>query len=99
MSCRTRLGAETRLGKANAGRGAIRLLKALEERVGDEVEGTVVERMGAACLVLLDTYPLKVFVPPQREAWATPGDQIRLSVAQVSARRDLVRVERPLRVP
>ena len=74
------------------------LLKALEERVGDEVDGTVVERMGAACLVLLDAYPLKVFVPPQREAWATPGDRIRLSVAQVSARRDLIRVERPLRV-
>ncbi len=70
-------------------------LKYLEKKVGEEVEGVVLERAGIGLLVELDCCLLKVFLPGGREAWAAPGDRIRATVSLVSARRDLIRLEHP----
>ena len=70
-------------------------LKYIQKKVGEEVEGVVLERAGLGILVELDSCLLKVFVPGGRETWAAPGDRIRARVGLVSARRDLIRLEHP----
>ena len=71
------------------------LLKYLEEKAGEEVEGVVLERAGTGLLLELDECGFKAFLPGGREVWAAPGDRIRVRLAQVSARRDLIHIERP----
>lgn len=69
------------------------LLKDLEGRLNDELGAVVLERRGRGYLVELEDCRLNGFVHGGRELWAMPGDRMRVRVVQVSARRDLVRLE------
>ena len=71
------------------------LLKYLETRIGEQVEATVVECVGRGMVIELNDCGLKDFVVDEREVWARAGDVILVHIAQVAARRNLVKFDRP----
>ena len=80
-------------GKIEAAGRRYWLLKYLEGRLEDEIDAVVVERRGRGYLVELEECRLKRFVHGGRELWAVPGDRMRVRIVQISARRELVRLE------
>ena len=64
------------------------LLKYLEAVDGGMVEGVVIERLAGGVIVGLLGDQLRTFVPTRRERNVDAGDQVRVNVERVSARRN-----------
>jgi len=71
------------------------LLKYLEGRVGERVEALVVERVGLGLVVQILDCGLVDFVVGKAEVWARAGDVIGVEIAQVAARRNLLKLAKP----
>ena len=63
-------------------------LKYLEDRVGQELEGVILERPAAGYVIEVEDCQVRAFLPGTRERRGEPGDWLRVEIVQASARRD-----------
>lgn len=69
------------------------LLKYLEQKLGEETEALVLERLPRKYQLLLTGYLLEVYVPFEKGLDLAPGDMISVKIVKVNAREDMIKVD------
>jgi len=69
------------------------LLKYLEQKLAEETEALVLERLPRKYQLLLTEYLLEVYVPFEKGLDLAPGDMIFVKIVKVNAREDMIKVD------
>lgn len=72
------------------------LLKYLEQKLGEETQAVVLERLPRKYRLLLTEYLLEVHIPLEKGLDLAPGDTISVHIIRVNVREDVIKVAVPL---